>query len=64
MIPTEVPVAELTDTELDAVYGGLLNFGNAISQQNVAVPIGLAQGGGVLSPAAVAQVIGQANFSL
>jgi len=63
MIPTEVPVTELTDTELDAVCGGILNFGNAISQQNIAVPIGLAQGGLFASPAAVTQIVGQLNAS-
>ncbi len=64
MIPTEVPVTELTDTELDAVCGGIANLGNLINQQNLAVPIGVAIGGGVLSPAAVAQFVGQANVSI
>jgi hypothetical protein len=63
MIPTEVPVTELTDTELDAVCGGILNLGNVVSQQNVAVPIAMATGGGIGSPAAVAQLVGQANVS-
>jgi hypothetical protein len=26
MIPTEIPISELTDTELDAVCGGFLNL--------------------------------------
>jgi hypothetical protein len=64
MIPTEIPVTELTDAELDAVSGGILNLGNLINQQNIAVPIGVAIGGGALSPAAVAQFVGQANVSL
>ena len=63
MIPTEVPVTELTDTELDGVCGGVLNFLNGIAQVNVAVPIGVAVGGGLGSPAAVLQAVGQLNFS-
>jgi hypothetical protein len=61
MIPTEIPVSELTDTELDAVCGGLANFFNSITQTNVAVPIGVAVGG--LGGAAVLQSVGQLNFS-
>ena len=65
MIPTEViPVTELTDTELDAVCGGILNLGNILTQLNVAVPIASAQGGsGANSAAAIAQFVGQLNFS-
>jgi len=63
MIPTEVPVTELTDTELDGVCGGVLNFLNGIAQVNVAVPIGVAVGGLFGSPAAVGQQLGQLNFS-
>ena len=65
MIPTEVQVTELTDTELDEVCGGIGNILNAISQQNVAVPIAMATGGtlSVGSPAVVAQLVGQANTS-
>jgi bacteriocin-like protein len=63
MIPTEIPVTELTDTELDAVSGGFLNALNIINQQNIAVPVGVAVGGGLGSPAAVLQTVGQLNFS-
>jgi hypothetical protein len=70
MSPTEIPVTELTDSELDAVCGGILNLGNIINQLhlgnvvqiNTAVQIGLAIGGGVLSPATVAQFINQSNI--
>jgi hypothetical protein len=63
MIPTEViPVTELTDTELDAVCGGLLNNFNIIPQINIAVPIGVAVGGvGAGSFAAIGQLLGQGN---
>jgi len=66
MIPTEVPVTELIDTELDAVCGGLLNLGNIIQQQNIAVVIGVAVGGlfSVGSPATVAQFVSQVNVSI
>ena len=61
MIPTEIPLSELTDTELDAVCGGILNLGNIVTQTNIAVPIGVAVGG--LGGAAVLQSVGQLNFS-
>jgi hypothetical protein len=64
MILTEIPVTDLIDTELDAVCGGLLNLGNITNQQNIAVPIGVAIGGGLNSPAAVAQFVGQLNISI
>jgi hypothetical protein len=45
MIPvrefTEIPMRELTETELDAVCGGLFDFGNTLVQTNTAVNIGL-----------------------
>jgi hypothetical protein len=65
MIPTEIiPVTELTNAELDAVSGGLANVGNLLTQINVAVPIASATGGsGANSFAAVAQFVGQLNFS-
>jgi hypothetical protein len=65
MIPTEVQVTELTDTELDEVCGGVLNLLNGIAQVNVAVPIGVAIGGlfSVGSPATVGQALGQLNGS-
>ena len=72
MSPTEIRVTELTDSELDAVCGGILNLGNIINhlhlgkndivQINTAVQIGFAIGGGVLSPATVAQFINQSNI--
>jgi bacteriocin-like protein len=63
MIPTEIiPVTELTDTELDAVSGGLLNNLNIIPQINIGVPIGVAVGGvGAGSFAAIGQLLGQTN---
>jgi hypothetical protein len=58
-----IPI-ELTDTELDEVCGGIANVGNLITQLNVAVPIAEAHGGsGTNSFAAVAQFVGQLNFS-
>jgi hypothetical protein len=59
----EIPMSELTDTELDAVCGGILNFGNIVTQTNTAVQVGVGIGGlgGLTS---VAQFLGQANFSL
>ena len=63
-------MTELTDSELDAVCGGILNLGNITNQLhlgklvqiNTAVQIGLATGGGVLSPATVAQFVNQSNI--
>ncbi len=65
MIHTEIiPVTELTDTELDAVTGGIANLANLLTQVNVAVPIASATGGsGAGAAAAVAQFVGQLNFS-
>ena len=57
MITTQLPMKELTDTELDAVCGGIWNFGNTVVQQNIGVQVGLAFGG------AVEQLLGQANYS-
>jgi bacteriocin-like protein len=51
---------ELTDTELDAVSGGLFDFGNTVVQANAAQQTGfnlLNVGGGV------AQTLIQANLS-
>lgn len=63
MVPVEM--VELTDTELDAVSGGILNVANLITQVNVAVPIASAVGGaGANSGAAILQAIGQANISI
>jgi len=63
MVPVEM--VELTDTELDAVSGGILNLGNVITQVNVAVPFASAVGGGgANSPAVVQQFVGQANISI
>jgi bacteriocin-like protein len=54
---TEMPMTELSDTELDAVSGGFFDFGNIVTQTNVGVNIALALG------ALVQQVIGQSNSS-
>jgi bacteriocin-like protein len=71
MIPTEIiPVTELTDTELDAVSGGLLNnlniapqlnitLPNVTSQINIGVPTGVAVGLG--TAASILQNLGQGN---
>jgi hypothetical protein len=66
MTTTEIiPVTELTNAELDAVSGAVLNFFNSITQLNVAVPIASAQGGsGANSAAAILQAVGQANVSI
>ncbi len=40
----EIPMSELTDTELDAVGGGLFNLANLV-QANTAVNVGVALGG-------------------
>src|SRR5260370_24333012 len=36
---------ELIDTELDAVCGGLFDFGNIVVQPNIATQVGVAVGG-------------------
>ena len=64
MIPaSELPVNELTDTELDAVCGGFLNnflnFG-IVTQTNTAVPVAVNLGSGASN---IIQAIGQGNFS-
>ena len=65
MIPTEIiPVTELTDTELDAVSGGIgnVNILSLLNQQNFATTTGVAVNAGtVLSAATVAQVVTQSN---
>ena len=53
---TEIPMSELTDTELDAVGGGLFDVANVV-QANTGVNVGVALLG------AVAQVIGQSNIA-
>ena len=60
---------ELTDTELDAVCGGFFDFGNIVTQTNIATQVGVAAGGisgitgGNAGNASVAQLLAQANFS-
>jgi hypothetical protein len=56
-----IPMTELTDTELDAVCGGILDFGNVIAQNNTATNTALTVLG--VSGATV-QAIGQTNTSL
>jgi hypothetical protein len=64
-----IEMRELTDKELDAVCGGILNFLNYVTQSNAAQQVGVALGGqslitgGNSGNAAVAQVLGQLNFS-
>jgi bacteriocin-like protein len=56
-----VAMAELTDTELEAVSGGFLDFGNPVIQINTGLNLNLA----VLSATGpVAQAIGQGNAGL
>jgi hypothetical protein len=64
MLPIEIPMSELTDTELDAVCGGLLNFNFAspVTQVNTASQVGVSVGLGGLS--AVLQSIRQANVNI
>ena len=60
MCDHEVTMLELTETELDAVSGGLFDFGNTVTQGNAAQQTGfniLNVGGGV------AQTLLQANLS-
>ena len=60
---------ELTDTELDAVCGGFFDFGNIVTQTNIATQVGVAVGGvsgitgGNAGNATVAQLLAQANVS-
>jgi hypothetical protein len=60
---------ELIDTELDAVCGGFFDFGNIVTQTNIATQVGVAVGGisgitgGNAGNASVAQLLAQANFS-
>ena len=61
-------VRELIDTELDAVCGGLFDFGNIVIQPNIATQVGVAVGGiggigGNGGNASVAQLLGQLNAS-
>jgi bacteriocin-like protein len=52
---TEMPMTELSDTELDAVSGGFFDFGNIITQTNIGVNVALGLG------SVIQQVIAQAN---
>ena len=54
----EISMTELTDTELDAVGGGAFDFLNNLVQVNTGVQVGVALGG------ALAQLLGQSNFSI
>jgi len=64
MIPMEIPMSELTDTELDGVCGGLLNFNFAspVVQTNTASQVGVAVNLGGF--AAVLQSVRQANINI
>jgi hypothetical protein len=56
-----IPMTELTDTELDAVCGGILDFGNVVPQNNSATNSAVT----VLGVSGLtAQAIGQQNVSL
>lgn len=60
---------ELIDAELEAVCGGVFDFGNLVAQANTATQVGAAVGGtsgitfGNAGNASVTQVLGQANVS-
>ena len=60
---------ELIDAELDAVCGGVFDFGNIVLQSNNATQVGAAVGGlsgitfGNAGNASVTQLLGQANVS-
>ena len=59
MIPMrELPMSELTDTELDAVSGGFFDFLNSVTQINTGVQVGVAALGSVV------QALGQSNISV
>jgi hypothetical protein len=63
----EIPMSELTDTELEAVCGGLLNFSLAspVIQTNVATQVGVGVGiGGLVGAGIVAQSLRGANIAL
>ncbi len=65
MIPMEIPMSELTDTELDGVCGGLLNFNilSPVTQTNTAEQVGVALNLGGLA-AVVLQSARQANINI
>ena len=65
MLPTEIAMSELTDTELDAVCGGFLNFnfGSPVTQTNVSTKVGVALVG-LGGLAAVLQSNRQANINI
>ena len=67
MIPVhEIPMTELTDTEMDAVYGGILNFSpfSPVTQTNVSTQVGVGLGiGGLLGVGFVGQSSRQANIN-
>jgi bacteriocin-like protein len=54
---TEMPMTELSDTELDTVSGGFFDFGNLVAQANTAANVN------VSALSLVQQVIGQSNSS-
>jgi bacteriocin-like protein len=54
---TEMPMTELSDAELDAVSGGLLDFLNTVLQSNTAANVN------VSALSLVQQVIAQSNTS-
>ena len=54
---SEMPMTELSDTELDAVSGGFLDFLNTVIQSNTAANVS------VSALSIVQQVIGQSNSS-
>ena len=60
---------ELIDAELDAVCGGVFDFGNIVAQANNATQVGVALGGtsgitlGNAGNANLFQQLGQANVS-
>jgi hypothetical protein len=58
---------EPIDSELEAVSGGLFDFGNIVIQPSIGLQVGVALGGGITfgnaGSAAVQQVLSQGNVS-
>ena len=64
-----IEVRGLIDTDIEAVVGGVFDFGNIVIQPNIATQVGVAVGGisginfGNAGNASVQQLLGQASVS-